>query len=417
MKQYGKFIFLIATIFVALFLGINIYLNFLFENSEARNYLVEINRLEATIKEEGQAKIRLSEDSQIKKITPLGGDSRQAFFRGEDYDYVVREINGELYRFDYEISIVAEQNQMRWVANGITLVSMVVILILLFFIDKKLIRPFHRVRELPYELSKGNLVVGLKEEKGRYFGKFIWGLDLLREKLESQRQKELNLQKEKKTLILSLSHDIKTPLSAIKLYANALSRNLYQEEEKKKSVAESINEKADEIEKYVEQISHATSEDFLNLEVEEGEFYLKDVIDEIEDYYSDKLGLLKTEFEMGTYSNCLLRGDKDRVIEVIQNVIENAVKYGDGNGIYISFSEEESCKLLTIENTGCTLKDDEVPHIFESFWRGSNVGSKQGNGLGLYICRTLMRKMGGEIFAKRKNNTMCVTLVLQRVHS
>lgn len=73
------------------------------------------------------------------------------------------------------------------------------------------------MRDIPYELARGNLTAPIKENKYRFFGKFTWGINLLREK---------------KTLILSLSHDIKTPLSAIHLYAKALSKGLYKEHEK-----------------------------------------------------------------------------------------------------------------------------------------------------------------------------------------
>ena len=76
--------------------------------------------------------------------------------------------------------------------------------------------------EVSIELAKGNLSAHVKEDKNKFFGKFLWGIDMLRENLENNKEKELQLQKEKKTLILSISHDIKTPLSAIKLYAKAL---------------------------------------------------------------------------------------------------------------------------------------------------------------------------------------------------
>ena len=56
----------------------------------------------------------------------------------------------------------------------------------------------------------------------------------------------------------------------------------------------------------------------------------------------------------------------------------------------------------------------ELSHIFDSFWRGSNVGNQSGNGLGLYICRRLMNEMSGDIFAQIRNDTMCVTVVCHK---
>ena len=57
------------------------------------------------------------------------------------------------------------------------------------------------------------------------------------------------------------------------------------------------------------------------------------------------------------------------------------------------------------------MAENELSHIFESFWRGSNAENKKGSGLGLYICRQLMRRMDGEIFAEMHGDEMCVTAV------
>lgn len=232
--------------------------------------------------------------------------------------------------------------------------------------------------------------------------------------MEQQKKRELDLQKEKKTLLLSLSHDIKTPLSAIKLYSKALSKGLYSDKEKQQEITRNIGVKADEIERYVSQIISASREDFLTFDVKNGEFYLSEAVKNIEDYYTEKLSLVKIDFEVGNYIDCLLKGDIDRGIEVLQNIIENAVKYGDGRQIKISFSEEENCILISVKNSGCTLSENELPHIFESFWRGSNADKIGGSGLGLYICRQLMHKMNGEIFAKTDNEFMSVTAVFQK---
>ena len=235
---------------------------------------------------------------------------------------------------------------------------------------------------------------------------------MLREKLEESRQAELELKKEKKTMLLSLSHDIKTPLSAIKLYAKALSSGIYKEPRKQQEVYESINTKADEIEKLVAEIMRNETEDIIAFDIKNGEFYLSEVIDGINTYYTDKLA--NTDFSIARYSECMLSGDPDRLTEVLQNIIENAIKYGDGKSINLSFSDEEDCRIITVSNSGCTLDKGELAHIFDSFFRGSNVGSKAGNGLGLYICRQLTRAMDGDIFADINGDDMCVSVVCKK---
>lgn len=286
---------------------------------------------------------------------------------------------------------------------------------LVMYIGKKILKPFHRMMSLTEELAKGNLSVPIKAEKSKFFGRFLWGMDMLRDNLESSREKELELQKEKKTLILSLAHDLKTPLSAIRLYNKALSENLYDTSEKRAQVYAGIDKNVTEMEGYVTEIMAASRENFLNLTVEMGEVYLSSVMEYINAYYTDKLSNLHTTFEVESYLDCLLCGDSNRLIEVLRNIMENALKYGDGKYITISFSTEEDCCLITVKNSGCTLKEDELPHLFDSFYRGSNVGNAKGSGLGLYICRQLMHMMDGEIFAEIKENEFLASVVIHKV--
>lgn len=116
---------------------------------------------------------------------------------------------------------------------------------------------------------------------------------------------------------------------------------------------------------------------------------------------------------MEAYGNCILAGDKKRLAEVLQNIMDNAIKYGDGDKITISFGREEGCCLIAVTNTGATLKTDEIPKIFDSFYRGSNAGRQSGSGLGLYICRQLMNNMNGDIFVKEDEHTFTATVVVR----
>ena len=413
MKAFNKIFAAVIMVPAVLFAAANIILSTDISES-GRPYRVEINRLARQIETEGHADI-----SDCKYVTNIERYSENFYESYGTYDidsdYAVREINGELYRFDYRTDNGSDMTRLIVTVNVILSVMAVLIISVMLYIKFSILAPFERLTDIPYELSKGNLTAPIKETKNRFFGKFIWGVDMLRENIEQQKKRELDLQRDKKMLLLSLSHDIKTPLSAIKLYSKALSKGLYESREKQLEIAESINAKADEIEGYVSQIVTASREDFLSFDVNMGEFYLSELVTKIKGYYTEKLSLIGTDFSVYDYSDCLLNGDFDRGIEVLQNVMENAVKYGDGKSIALHFSEEDGCILITVRNSGCTLADTDLPHIFESFWRGANAESIAGSGLGLYIGRRLMRKMDGEIFAEIRNGVICVTAVFTKV--
>lgn len=339
-------------------------------------------------------------DAWGKNPPVFGGNWKEFWGNNEGGEYAVIASDYAFYKIFYSAGEGARQPAILLV-NAAVISAILLLWIVLWYVRQKILLPFSQLMDLPYELSKGNLSLPLKESKSRFFGKFLWGMDMLRENLEENKSRELELQKEKKLLLLSLSHDIKTPLSAICLYAQALGKNLYREESKKQEIAGKIKEKAEEIEAYIGEIVTASHEDFLNFQVENSEVYVGDALGQIRRYYQDKMALNQVAFSMGKYPNCLVWGDLDRIVEVVQNVVENAIKYGDGRMIQIRAGREEEPDsfLIVVRNTGCGLAQKELPHVFDSFFRGSNVGKNPGSGLGLYICRQLMHQMEGEITA------------------
>ncbi|MBO4473368.1 MAG: HAMP domain-containing histidine kinase [Clostridiales bacterium] len=410
MKKYWRITIIILLAELVLLLGCNFLMLGNMRKKSGKQYRVDVSRAVTDLRN-GE-----SSESVVKKYPSV---TRITAFDPEEVvnsDYTVAEINGDLVRFEYQIR--ADIRPLIYMNIGLGAAILVSVAILLY-IGLRVLRPFHKMSNLSVELARGNLTAPVQAEKNKYFGKFLWGINMLRDNLESNKEKELAMQKDKKTLILSLSHDIKTPLSAIKLYARALDEGIYDTEEKRREAIAGITHNASEIEKYVSDIVTASKEDFLNLEVEMSEFYIGEMMNRIEKLYREKFASLRTDFTIGEYTNVLLSGDCARLEEVLQNILENAIKYGDGRWVKITFSDEEDCRLITVTNSGCSVKEEEIPHLFESFYRGSNAENVGGSGLGLYIARSLMRMMNGDIFASREeeNNgtgTFAVTVVVRK---
>ena len=406
MKSFDRMFAALVLIVALLFAGANAALSAAGKDN-GRPYRIEISRLCRQI-DSGKTP-DLSDCSYVIGIEAYTGD---ADFFDSDHSYVIREIDGTIYRFDY-VTGMEPLHELRILLNLCILIPSAILFAVILYLRSQLLAPFDALVNVPYELSKGNLASPLEENRSRFFGRFVWGVNMLRETMEEQRQRELALQKEKQTLLLSISHDIKTPLSAIKLYSSALSKGLYQDSKKQLEIFRNINEKADEIERFVSELSRAGGADFLQLEVKNSEFYLSDLIRRISSYYADKLALNKTAFVIDPFTDCIVSGDIDRSVEVLQNLMENAIKYGDGRKIRIAFSADEDAVLITVANSGSGLPEQELIHIFDSFWRGSNSDNKSGSGLGLYICRQLMQKMEGDIFAELAEDEFCVTAVFR----
>lgn len=400
MRAYYKLCIAVTAVFVLLAVVLNIYM-IRTKDVTGGIYRVEAKRLADEIAE--------TDSYDLAKYPHITGVFSDDDIYSSNEPYVIIEINGTLYRVEYKAS--GDNNIV--VVNCAFGAIFLLMIVLLLYIRQHIIVPFGRLNTVPQELARGNLSVEIPEEKSRFFGKFTWGVNLLREKIEDDRQRELSTQREKKLLLLSLSHDIKTPLSAIKLNAKALEKGIYKDTEKQREVAQNINKRADEIEQFVSEITKAASKDFMTFEVTQGEVFLSQVITKISARYVPQLETCGTEFSVQKFNDCILFCDPDRLGECLQNLMENAIKYGDSKRIEIGFDRMDGCQLITVCNTGCTLEEKELPQIFESFHRGNNANKVQGNGLGLFICKRLMSLMGGEVYAEIQGDRFCVTLIVR----
>lgn len=423
MKKYNSLIVLVLMVYAvaAIAIGRGAYT---MTREQEKGYKVEINRIYNSLsKGKPLNELSLHSEQYIKQVEFLSVSENKAevlnlFYMLENRLqseirplFIEEELKGYL-RFDYAEPEPGISHIVVYTELALAFM-MVCCLALLIYLKYHVLRPFERMNSLPYEIAKGHYKGEVKEEKSRFFGKFLWGLGQLKDTLDVTRKRELELEKEKKLLFLSLSHDIKTPLNTIKLYGKALEEDLYKDEKKKQRAARQIGAKASEIEHYVEEIMRNSREDILDIQVEEGVFYLSDLIEKVTESYREKCSIRMTELTIGNYENRLLDGDMERTLEVFDNLFENAFKYGDGRKIELTFYEEDYCQIVRMYNTGECVTDTDFNHIFESFFRAANSEGKQGNGLGLYICREIMKKMGGSIFAEKAKDGMAFCLVFK----
>lgn len=174
-------------------------------------YRVEARRIAKEIVEQkslgvGLERLDLSKYETIINVSEFVPDEECS------NEYLVEKIDDKLYRIEYR---VGKDTNLIVYMNIVLFGMMLITGIVIVYVYKKVLRPFQDMSNLSYELAKGNLSMPIKEEKSKLFGQFLWGMDMLREKLEDNKEQELEFQRERKTLILSLSHDIKTPLSSM----------------------------------------------------------------------------------------------------------------------------------------------------------------------------------------------------------
>lgn len=195
MKAYNKYMICAVIIVLSIIIGVNTVIIYGSSYSE-RKYMVEIERAAEEL--EQQKSLDLDKYPLIHTIE-RSSHITDDFLAGSNYDYVIRKIGNTYYRFDYIRENITNK-RLLFVVNLIMAAAAILIFGTLIFVELIILKPFNRLNNVPYELAKGNLNIPLKENKSRFFGRFIWGLDLLREKLEKQKKEELDLQRKRKPL-------------------------------------------------------------------------------------------------------------------------------------------------------------------------------------------------------------------------
>ncbi len=286
---------------------------------------------------------------------------------------------------------------------ALVLVTAVVFISYYFYLKRSIVDPFKKLNSFAVRIAGGNLDTPLEMDKGNAFGAFTESFDIMREELKASREREEKAVKSRKELVAQLSHDIKTPVASIKAMTDVMSLTAKDDEERKTITA--ISNKADQIDELISNLFHATLEELEQLEVKPEDINSTDIPQMIRDAdYLNKVNELEI-------SEVVVSADRLRLNQVISNIIFNSYKYA-GTEISVNgkISPDGRYLLIEIADKGPGVPEEELELITQKFKRGSNAGSKDGSGLGLYISDYLMKKMEGSLTPKNTGDGFAVVI-------
>ncbi len=256
-----------------------------------------------------------------------------------------------------------------------------------------MLRPFDKLKGFAEKISGGDFDVPLKFQRSDYFGEFTWAFDSMRNEIKKSRASEREAVENNKTVIATLSHDIKTPIASIRAYAEGLSANLDSSYEKRERYLSVILKKCDEVSRltndlFLHSISDLDKLKIIPEKIEIGAF-TAGVMSEIS---AEREDVLFRRLEDTVFVNA----DENRLKQLYENIINNARKYAKTN-IEVYFTREEGNIVLHFRDYGSGIPDENMPFIFDKFYRGNNCGDEPGSGLGLYIVKYIAEKNGGSV--------------------
>lgn len=295
--------------------------------------------------------------------------------------------------------------RLRWIALGLFLSVFAAGLLCWTYLNTAVLKPFWRLKGFAKHVAAGNLDLPLPMDRHHRFGAFTESFDLMREQIREARRREEQESKSKRELVASLSHDIKTPVTSIKLVSELLLA--MEGEGERKNKIRTIYQKSEQIDHLVTNLLQASLEDLGELSVSVAEEESSVLEEWIRD--ADCYGAVRWDPVPG----CLIRTDRQRLCQVLDNVIYNSYKYA-GAPISIQFQLDRRELVVICKDRGKGVPDEELPLLFQKYYRGSNshAAKMEGSGLGLYIARHLMEKMGGGIRCYNWEHGFCTELVI-----
>lgn len=282
------------------------------------------------------------------------------------------------------------------------------LLAVFLYVYIKMVRPFDELEEYAGELAKGNFDVSLPYKRKNFFGAFTWAFDHMKEEIKIARKKEKEAISENKLIIAALSHDIKTPIASVRAYAEALEAGIDSNYEKRQMYVSTIMKKCDEVTKLTNDLVLHSLSELEKLEIQNHECNIDVLLNEIVNDLN--YTLLKVEYPIKPAVIC---ADEKRVAQVIENILNNSKKYAKDCSVVMNTDIQGDKYLIFIRDYGKGIPNKDLPFIFDKFYRGKNTKNIEGSGLGLYIVKYIMEKMGGNVELKNSNDGLEVVLIFK----
>ena len=279
--------------------------------------------------------------------------------------------------------------------NGIVMCTLTILFMAMVFlyVYLNILRPFDKMKDYASELAKGNFDLPLNYERSNYFGAFTWAFDSMRKEITRSRMAEREAIENNKTVIATLSHDIKTPITSIRAYAEGLEANLDTSPERRSRYLEVLMRKCDEVTALTNDLFLHSLSDLNMLQMQPEEFelvpFLKQSISEISAEQEDVV-FRKPDISPIIYA------DRKRINQIVENLINNARKYAKTN-VTVSLTQSENMVSIHFRDKGPGIPDEDMPFITDKFYRGKNTGDENGSGLGLYIVKYIAEQSGGTL--------------------
>ena len=313
--------------------------------------------------------------------------------------FVLHQFN----RFGPEVRAV----MIQMLVTGVMIVIFVCAALTLW-VYRSVLRPLSKLQEATRKIRDGNLDFTLEVEEDDEIGELCQDFEEMRIRLKENAEEKIQYDIENKELISNISHDLKTPITAIKGYVEGIMDGVASSPEKLDKYIRTIYNKANDMDRLIDELTFYSKIDTNKIPYEFNKInvnsYFGDCVEEV------GLDMDSRNIELGYFNyvsdDVVVIADAEQMKRVINNIISNSVKYMDKpKGIInIRIKDVGDFIQIEIEDNGRGIAAKDLPCIFDRFYRtdSSRNSSQGGRGIGLSIVRKIVEDHGGRIWATSK---------------
>lgn len=323
----------------------------------------------------------------------------------------VTESDGTVY--DISITDSADsQGRVHVMAKDLFISAFVILisvaLVVGLWVYRSIAVPLVKLKKATQNIKEGNLDFVLDVEGKDEFSELCQDFEEMRRRLKESTEEKSLIEKENRELISNISHDLKTPITAIKGYVEGIQDGVASSPEKLDKYIRTIYNKANDMDRLIDELTFYSKIDtnripytFSKINVAE---YFWDCVEEV------GLDMETRGIELGYFNyvdeDVLVIADAEQMKRVINNIIGNSLKYLDKKKgiINLRITDDGDFIQVVIEDNGKGIAAKDLPYIFDRFYRtdSSRNSSKGGSGIGLSIVKKIIEDHGGRIWASSK---------------
>lgn len=273
-----------------------------------------------------------------------------------------------------------------------------------YFMRRNILIPLEKMSNCARKIAEGDLDVQLPSSEITEIAEVRDGFHVMVAGLKKSFQKQVEMEAERRFIIASVAHDLRTPLFALRGYLDGLEKGIATSPEKQAKYIAVCKEKSAQLDRLVEDLFTYTKTEYSEIEFNLNKVDFTHVLKKAIDSIMPQAQLKYISITEGNFPNhCMINGDAHLLERALNNLLDNAVRHSPTKGrIFIHCYQESDRVYFTIRDTGKGFSADELHHVFEPLYRGevSRNYSTGGFGLGLTISQRIIRQHGGDIIAE-----------------